>query len=219
MKLTAWGELGGPGTIAATRTRSGSLTSARSYDSVDLELPPEGIEVDVDHDGHRLGEVVRVELGRDDRLRAVAVLDNDRLASVGEDVFFSPVIEMRGRDLDGSTYIGESARLLGLSVTLSTARVGALPIRMRSGDVRSSVDRFRWPISWASSDPLLERAAHTKSLATRIYRTPEFIRVRGGYLVDHELIPVGDRRGYWPSGDERPIGPLRIRPCRIVSVS
>jgi hypothetical protein len=145
VKLTVWGEAGGPGTIAASRTRSGRVSGARSYDSLELALPTEGIEIDCDHDGRRVGELVHAQLD-DDRLRVVAVLDDDWLGEVEEPVYFSPLLELRGRDLSGSTYIGRTAELLGLSLTFATARLGAHPLSMRAGDVRDSGDRFsHWP--------------------------------------------------------------------------
>jgi hypothetical protein len=123
VKLTVWGDAGGPGTIAATYNRSGQLTEARTYGELDLELPPEGIEVDCDHDARRAGEVVLLALGKDQRLRAVAVLDDDWLSTVEQDVFFSPLLEMRGPATApaGSTYIAPTGTLLGLSLTFASA--------------------------------------------------------------------------------------------------
>ncbi|MGH3085556.1 MAG: hypothetical protein ACRDNP_16140 [Gaiellaceae bacterium] len=125
----------------------------------DRVYEPYGLEVDVDHDGQRIGEVVHCELGADDRLRVVAVLDDDRLASLDAPIYFSPTVELRG-DVDRAVSIAREAVLLGVSVTLQTARVAPTPIAMRAGDIRSSVDRYGWPCSWATETPLLERASH-----------------------------------------------------------
>jgi hypothetical protein len=56
-------------------------------------------------------------------------------------------------------YVARTAELLGLSLTLHTARVGAHPVGLRRGDLRDSTARYSsWPCSWQSSDPLLDRA-------------------------------------------------------------
>jgi hypothetical protein len=69
-------------------------------------------------------------------------------------VFFSGEFEMHG-DIDGKAYyIANRASLIGMSLTLSPASLEAQPSSVRAGDLRSSVDRFRWPGNWRWSDPL-----------------------------------------------------------------
>jgi hypothetical protein len=162
MSVTVWGDAGGPRQIAEERRRWGAIelhTGAHSYDSLSLELPDDGVIVDLDHDGEAVGSLVHAELGADDRLRCVAVVDG-RLERAFEEceVFFSPKMAMYGKGIDESdTYIAREAELLGLSLTLATKRIGAWPLRHRSGDLRSEGDRRSWPVSWRS-DPLLARA-------------------------------------------------------------
>jgi hypothetical protein len=172
--ITVWGEAGGPGTHAAIRDRFGRVFEARSYRDLELELPAEGIEVDCDHDQRPVGRLLYAELGADNRLRAVCVLDNDGLEQVEQGVFFSPMFEMRGDGInDSDTYIARTAQLLALSITFDTARVGAHPVNWRRGDLRDSVDRFGWPYSWQGSDPLLARALdHNRTGWQSRSRTP-----------------------------------------------
>ena len=161
----------------------------------------------------------RVDVTRE-RLRVACVLDDDGLASAEPPgpVCFSPLLEMRGGG-NGSTYIARVGSLLGLSLTFATARLGATPVSWRAGDVRSPGDRHSWPISWATQSPLLERASRGKHPPLRIHKEPDVVRVRGGYLVDDQLIPSNDDRSYGPAGPERTAGSLRIRPCGpIISV-
>lgn len=194
-KLTVWGDCGGPDGAAATY-RYGQLVEARSYRDLDLELPADGVEVDCDHDGRRVGELVHCELDDDNRLRAVAVLDTDRLAQAieetGASVYFSPLLEMRGGG-DGTVYIAREASLLGLSITFQTARVGATPVSWCAGDVRSSVDRYRWPTSWAYNSPLLERCVeHHDGIRER--RARHIVDLRNRY--DYGYPPPDDGYGY-----------------------
>jgi hypothetical protein len=162
MTMTVWGDAGGPRTIAEERRRWGAIelhAGAHSYDSLSLELPADGVIVDLDHDGQPVGSLVHAELGADDRLRCVAVVD-ERLERAFEEreVFFSPKMAMYGKGIDQSdTYIAREGELLGLSLTFATKRLGAWPLRHRSGDLRSEGDRRLWPVSWRS-DPLLARA-------------------------------------------------------------
>ena len=191
MSVTVWGDCGGPNTEAASHDRYGRL-SARSYRELVLELPAAGIEVDADHNGRRLGEAVYVELGDDERLRAICVLDGGQLANVDRPVFFSPDLEMRGLNR-GRTYIAREAQLLGLSLVFGTARVAASPLSWRAGDFRDSSDRYRWPLSWPSDAPLLQRALdylgddrqlRTRSASRVVRRAPDY-----SHLVGRSLSP------------------------------
>lgn len=210
MSVTVWGDCGGPNTPAASRDRYGQL-SARSYRELVLELPAEGAEVDADHNEQRLGEAVYVELGADERLRAVCVLDGDALTNVDRPVYFSPTLEMRGHNR-GATYIAREAELLGLSLVFGTARVGALPLRWRAGDLRDPSDRFSlWPCSWQDSEPLLARAlAHlgedrqvrTRSALRVVDRSQASSRGSGGVST---CVPARRRRADRGGGVERAV--------------
>jgi HK97 family phage prohead protease len=48
--------------------------------------------------------------------------------------------------------------VVGLSLTHTPATIGAWPVGIRAGDIRSSRDRGGWPWDWKYHDPLLERA-------------------------------------------------------------
>jgi hypothetical protein len=97
------------------------------------------------------------ELGEDDRLRCVAVLDNDQLTKTDRTVFFSGEFELRG-DVRKPFYVAREAALLGLSLTFSPASLAAQPIKILTGDLRSLVDPRKWSTSWRWSSPLVARA-------------------------------------------------------------
>lgn len=220
MKLTVWGDAGGPGEISEERSSFGSFLGGHSYRELALELPEGGIEVDADHDEQRLGELAYAELR--DRLQVVCVLDDDRLAPVLEEraVFFSPLMMMLGKGIDErSSYVARQAEVIGMSVTLDTARIGAQPLSWMRGDLRSSVDRFKWPCSWRSSNPLLSRAVDSLGGELRCRSAPatRIVDWRGaGYPV--QMTPEERRRFEdWrrlPGGAERSLHPGRILSVR-----
>jgi HK97 family phage prohead protease len=156
VSTTVWGTATRVGEVAAHYNRFGDLIDAHSYKSLSLELPGDGVVIDADHDHVDRGRLVYAELGQDDALRCVAVVDAD-LTGVEEPIYFSGEFELRG-DVGKRVYVARQAALLGLSLTFSPATLGARPVGVRAGDVRRSIDRFRWPSSWRWSDPLLGRA-------------------------------------------------------------
>jgi hypothetical protein len=205
--ITVWGDAGGIGQPCEERSSFGSFLGGHSYRSLSCELPPSGVEVDLDHDEQRVGELVRAELGEDERLRAVCVLDDDRLQPVLEEheVFFSPLMMMSGKGIDQhATYVAREGELLGLSLTLATKRVAPRPLEWRLGDVRDSLARYSWPLSWKQS-PLLERAAEVglRERARRIVdlRPSEadfpYWRLREGQRAPRELQGAGELPGGW----------------------
>jgi hypothetical protein len=161
MTTTVWGIAGGENTTAWTQTRSGQLASAHSYRELDLELPPDGIRVDLEHRGAPyVGELVHAELGTDRKLRCVAVLDVAYTEDDGQ-LYFSGSYATEDF-VRSRVAIHDRVRMVGLSVTDEPGNLDAQPLRSRSGDVRRSPDRFKWPISWRS-DQLLARAADAHS--------------------------------------------------------
>jgi hypothetical protein len=225
VKVTVWGDAGGPRTIAEERARWGAIevhAGAHSYDELSLELPVAGIVVDAAHDSERpLGELIYAELGEDERLRCVAVLDERLDARVFEEheTFFSPLMEMRGKGIDGTDhYVAREGALLGLALTLATKRVGAQPLRWRSGDVRSSSDRYTWPCTWRASAPLLGRAVDHLGgeLRCRSASASRIVDRR----PDPDAPPLWGREGDWVPLGQRSTLPngLRVRPGRILSV-
>jgi hypothetical protein len=157
-------------TIAATVARIGGLADHRSFGRIveassfdDLDLELGSAEIDADHDGKQVGEIVHAELSPEGRLAVVGVLDEgDWLAEVEQPLFLSGTWEMRG-DVRHRCYVAREAQLLGVSLTLSPANLDAQPLSWRPGDVRSESDRRSWPISWSSSSPLLKRAVDSWS--------------------------------------------------------
>jgi hypothetical protein len=157
LKATIAGVATRVGESAVELNRYGDLVGAHSYKSISLELPAAGVIIDCDHDEQRVGELTYAELRDDGALCCVAVLDNDRLTEIEEDVFYSPKVELRG-DVNQPFCIAREARLLGLSITFNPATLCAQPIEIRSGDLRSSADRGKWSTSWRWHSPLLSRA-------------------------------------------------------------
>jgi hypothetical protein len=153
VKTTIAGVATSIGEVAVEQNRFADITGAHSYRSLTLELPSEGIAIDCDHDHERVGELVYAELGDDQALRCVAVLDT----RLDEPVYFSGEFEMRG-DVDKPFYIAREAALIGLSLTLSPALLAARPVEIRTGDLRSRVDRGKWPCSWRWASALVARA-------------------------------------------------------------
>jgi HK97 family phage prohead protease len=157
VSTTVYGTATKVGEIAVEQNIVDDVVGAHSFRSLSLELPGDGVIIDCDHDGVEVGWLLYAELGDDEALRCVAVLDNDQFAAIERPVYFSPQLEMRG-DVDKAFYIAREAAMLGLSVTFETKTLAAQPIKWRAGDLRSSVDRYKWPTSWRWSDPLLGRA-------------------------------------------------------------
>jgi HK97 family phage prohead protease len=157
LKATIAGVATRVGEAAVELNSCGDLVGAHSFKSLSLDLPPEGIGIDCDHDDRRIGELVYAELRSDGALCCVAVLDSDRITELSEDVFFSPKVELRG-NVREAFCIAREARVLGLSITFSPATLCAKPIEIRTGDLRSSGDRGRWSASWRWHSPLLARA-------------------------------------------------------------
>jgi HK97 family phage prohead protease len=157
LSTTVWGVASKIGEPAAHYNDWGDLTDAHSYRSLALELPGDGVSIDCDHDHVERGRLIYAELGSDQALRCVAVVDADQLVGIEEPVYFSPELELRG-DVDKRIYVAREAALLGLSLTFSPATLAAQPVGVRAGDLRRSNDRFKWPMSWQLNDPLLARA-------------------------------------------------------------
>jgi HK97 family phage prohead protease len=153
---TVWGVATKVNGAAAWYNRFGSVTEAHSFRSLALELPGDGVNIDCDHDHQEYGKLIYAELGDDQALRCVAVVDGD-LTRAEEPVYFSPELELRG-DVDKRICIAREAALVGLSLTHAPATLGAWPVSIRAGDIRRSLDRNGWPVSWKYHDPLLERA-------------------------------------------------------------
>jgi hypothetical protein len=213
MSVTVWGAAGGPDELSEERDVLDRQVGAYSYRELSPELPSGGLEIDLDHDpDEQVGELVYAELGSDERLRCVAVVD-DRLEPVLRErsVFFSPLLGMVGAGVRERSYIAREAELLGMSLTLETKRVGAAPVQWRAGDVRDPVARFRWPISWSQSR-LLERSSQV-GRRERAHRITD-LRERD------DDPPWRYREGEWiPLAERRHAGALRYRTGKILRVS
>jgi HK97 family phage prohead protease len=201
---TVWGVATKVNGAAAWYNRFGSVTEAHSFRSLALELPGDGVNIDCDHDHQEYGKLIYAELGDDQMLRCVAVVDGD-LTRAEESVYFSPELELRG-DVDKRICIAREAAVVGLSLTHSPATIGAWPVSIRAGDIRSSRDRGSWPWDWKWKDPLLERALD---------------HIGTGLGVEQRtatrIVDLGRRRTLPPEFGPR--GPIEIRSAASVDVA
>jgi hypothetical protein len=221
MSVTVWGTASKVGGIAAELSPSGTVIGGHSYDEISLELPDEGIVVDLDHaPGSEVGSVVYGEVSESGQVNLVGVVGGVDLDAAEEPIFFSPSLTMIGGSVgDGDiSYIARIAELRSVALTLSPLTLGAQPVRWRAGDLRSSVDRAQWPISVGSSDPLLGRAIEHCSRELRHRSATRIVDRRPGddYAVfglrPGDRAPADLRSRTLPNGLR--IGP----PGRILSV-
>jgi hypothetical protein len=107
-----------------------------------------------------------------------------------------------------SRSVADVAALTALGLTTAPATVGAQPITILRGDVRSSADRSSWQISWRSHHPLLARALD--------HLGPSAWQRTTTRLLD---LPPVTHGWVGPEGERRPYGPLRYGPPgRVLSV-
>jgi hypothetical protein len=225
---TIWGTAAVVGETSALYDDLGRLEEARTYDAITLDLPAAGLDLDISHDHDRvIGPVVHAELERD-RVDVVAVVqDGDWLLDLDTPLYFSAELELRGApdQLHGRIAHARTATLIGVALTTATARLGARPVQLHPGDVRSPLDRGRWPMNWLGEAPLLQRCADAvprAGRASRILERRDTVTLAGGLVIDQRSgDPLGRvDRARLPvvRADERPAGPLEYRPCRIVTV-
>jgi hypothetical protein len=218
MKTTVWGCASRIGGLAAERNRYDEITGGHSYDELALELPEPGVTVDLDHaTGTELGELIYGEIAADGRLNIVAVLDDDRITQIDEDVYFSCEMLMSGDRIRprSRSYIADRGMLVGIALTMDPLTLGAMPIKWRTGDVRYSPDRQSWPLSWRSSHPLLARAVDYAGTDLRT-RARRLVDLRHRDDTNPWQLRAGDAV---PVAARRPPGALRHgAPGRIISV-
>lgn len=212
---TIWGTAGGTDDISVKRHRSGTITSAHTIHQISLELPPGGVEITADHGGPQIGTMTFAELDQAGTLRCVAVVDS-HVTTWDGDLYWSGEWSLYGNDLYQRSFVAETARLDGLSIVTNPASLaaGSSPLRFLDGDYRDTPHRATWPMNWAGGAPLVKRALEQcgkSGAATRIVGPPAKVQRLNerDWLVDDELAPTLSRGR----------GRLRIRPCRILSVS
>jgi hypothetical protein len=140
------------------------------------ELPNDGVAVTVGHGGERIGEMVYGEIDDAGQINIVGALRDDTILRIPGPVYFSPELVTVGRGMVRSRAVADLAGMTALALTTNPAGLGLTTIRTREGDVRSSVARAGWPISWQTDDPLLVRcveALGTRARATRLLRHAE----------------------------------------------
>jgi hypothetical protein len=138
-----------------------------AIDSYEPELA--GTTIDCDHDNRPVGEIIHAELTPGNQLAVVGVVDGLDFAEIDRPVYWSgsyypadPPHDRQRSFLVGRAHVG------GMALTFRSANTSAKPLRWMPGDVRSGLDRSRWPISWRSANPLLARAHdHQGGMRTR----------------------------------------------------
>lgn len=194
---TIWGVAARERDAAAYYTRSGRLSGAEAFDTLIEELPENPIAVTIGHDGASLGELVFGEISQAGQLNVVAVLDSDGVLDIDTPIYFSPELLVLGAGVrTRSRSIADLAALTGMALTTAPAGLGLTPISARAGDVRSTVDRGAWPISWRTADPLLGRALDGLGRAPRVER----LERQADQALGHGWIG--------PDGERRPAGQL-----------
>jgi hypothetical protein len=161
MTLTVYGTASGTNEISCHRNRYGHVTGAHAFDDISPELPDNGVPVDLGHDPTNIiGKMVYGEITEQGALNIVTVLDGDELTRITEPVFFSPLMTHAGA-MRHRHHVAPMVWLESVALTFDTARVGVQPVAWMRGDIRSQPDRARWPMSWRSEHPLLQRALDT----------------------------------------------------------
>jgi hypothetical protein len=216
VSTTVSATLGRLGGVSARYDAYGTLAEAVAFDDLDSELG--GVALDVDHSHeHRIGEVVYVEVSPEGQIGLVAVADGDWIQEAASEspVYISGEYVTRNRSSAGAIYTAERGALIGAAVTWDPARLDARAARLWPGDVRRSIDRRSWPISFASQDPLLGRAVDHGTWATEVPRVVDrrFNPSNPLGLKPGDPAPVGSYRS-----NDLPRGLRRGPPGRILSI-
>jgi hypothetical protein len=216
MKATVFGVVARAGTPVAIRSRSGRTVGAYAIDDYALEL--EDADIDLDHGGEPVGQVIYAEVSPENQLAVVGVVDG-ALAKIERPVFWSGSYMPDGdHGLRERSAVVPRAKILGLSLTPESANSSARAVSWMPGDVRSSTDRRQWPLGWKSQRPLLARALADNGLTESTRRIVDRREDAGSDYPWEKL-----RLRTWPSdaGLEhgRPIGPWRHGPRgRVIAV-
>lgn len=228
--VTIFGRACSADDVAVHYNRYGGIRKAESFRLLIPDLPPGGVVVDLEHRGQSIGALVYAEADGAGQLDAVVVVDDaDCLRDYAGPVYFSPTMLTVGDGVSRSSVaIADAAALIALALTDSPATLAPHPVTVLPGDVRAAGDRDRWVLSWRSTHPLLARAVEQfgptpqHRTASRILERRTLVTLDGGLVIDErsgELLGRVDRARVPVSrDDERPAGPLEIRPCRIVAV-
>jgi hypothetical protein len=173
-------------------------------------------EVNVEHRGQSVGEVVHYERNLDDAIIAVAVVrgHDELLAPRHPPVYWSVELRM----LHGGR---RDVQITGLAIVERPATVGLSPLTVIGGDVREVGTQVRWH-NRTPHRALLERAAeahrHRRPGGGLTIEDPtqtaRQTRLDGGLLIDGRGNPVPDatRGGRYIRTDDGQILPLEIRP-------
>jgi hypothetical protein len=206
--LTADGLSSRPEIAADWSTRQRSWASPASALG---KVHPSRIPLDIEHDSDaEVGQVVSLFRSGSGDAWAVATSGAERLADYPEPIYFSAQFASR---LEPDNLI-----LAGVALTTASASIAKLPIEILRGQLDSRYDRSRWGLSGIRQrvvqhavQQVRERSARRPLLVHDELPPDEVVRVRGGYLVGGEFVPVN-------AGDGRPEGKLRWRPSTILAV-
>lgn len=148
------------GDVGAQYHRSGAVRSCESFDTMIEDLDDDGVAIDTEHDHQAVGVVTHAEIDTAGKLGVVGVIaDGEWLLDFPHPVFYSPELLVIGEGVrTRAVSIASHAALLGVSLVTNPATIGAHPIHIMPGDMRSTPDRWQWPLSWRGDHPLVARA-------------------------------------------------------------
>lgn len=158
-------------------------------------VQPARIPLDIEHDhSAEVGQVVSLFRSRNGDAWAVTTSGAERLADYPEPIYFSAQFASR---LEPDNLI-----LAGVALTTASASIAKLPIEILRGQLDSRYDRSRWGLSGIRQrvvqhavQQVRERSRGEGLLVYDELPTGEVpVRIRGGYLVADEFVPVGKLR-------------------------
>lgn len=175
---TLVGRLIDRGGTATRHDRYGRLDEAISYNVAEITIDDGAVvDVDVEHDGRRAGEVIWAERNADGDVNGVAVVDVDRIdgLDLDEPLFFSPTL-FTDWTRSGVVSTGRRPVLTSVALTRSPAQLGMMrPLRVWQGDARRTFDRS-WMASWRGDGVLRRAVEHGTDRSLRIVDLDEWGR-------------------------------------------
>lgn len=209
---TVFGTAHRAGGLSRTTSASGRFQDALLIREIEPGLPEAGIVVTLDHDSDApVGEVVYCELDRYGRLNVVSVLDGD-WTGAEQPLHYSGEFKYRDEQATASrARIAERACLVGISITAHPASLEAPALGVIAGDIRRTLDRSAWPLSFGWQAPLLDRAVANlpprgETRARRLF-CPDDAGRRADLDHRSSLHPAEIEAGQWEP--QRPPGRLQ----------
>jgi hypothetical protein len=181
--------------VASCQTRFVSLP-ADSY----LDRQPSRIPLDLHH-RDVVGEVVFIER-RENGLYLVATSDEDALADLDIEMFFSPSVNYRIRSKGGCAEHGTDAELDGVAITTSPATYCQTPITVVPAGLHRAADHARCRRELRGCADIIERAHKYDQRRSR--NAPHTIATwpppKPVAVPRMTAAPVSAAPSFWPAG-------------------